>query len=145
MADSAEKKKLTILIVLGVLAVTSLTRGILTPSKARRELSSAPAVIQAGGVPVTVKEIVPPTRRAKRSEYTSWGGDPFAPPRKSVKRTEEFSLNGVLWDEKTPLAIIDGNTVGIGDDMDGYKIVDIAQDSVLLSDGVDEIRLRLRY
>jgi len=147
--ESTEKKKLIILIVLGALAVLSLARGILTPSAVRRELASAPAEIAetAETVKETVKKSEPAAtaRVAKKSEYNTWGRNPFVAAKRPGAPVGELSLGGILWDKDKPVAIINDNMVGIGDTVGAYKVVDITQDSVTLNDGTEEHILKLGF
>ena len=70
--------------------------------------------------------------------------DPFVPlVNKSgvlIRRTDstfgfeisQLNLEGILWDEKRPLAIINGKIVGIGDAISKSKVMDIERKKVYL-------------
>jgi hypothetical protein len=71
--------------------------------------------------------------------YDSHGKkDPFNAP--AVKPSgnigadilSKINLQGVLWDEKKPMAIINGDVVGVGDDVGGIKVVDIKRDKIVV-------------
>jgi type II secretory pathway component PulC len=43
-----------------------------------------------------------------------------------------FVLNGIIRDKKNPLAMTDRGLFGVGDTVDGYKILSIADDQVMV-------------
>lgn len=43
-------------------------------------------------------------------------------------------LTGILWNTDKPMVIINNHVLGIGDSVDGYLIVDIKEDNVVLKD-----------
>jgi hypothetical protein len=83
------------------------------------------------------KGIVPPLpREIKR--------DPFLPSYMRLEaRTSDvytceelgFSLSGIVWDPKNPVAIINGEVMHVGDSVDGKKILEIKKDRVILGEG----------
>jgi hypothetical protein len=52
------------------------------------------------------------------------------------------SLSGIAWDEEDPTAIINGRIARRGDNVDGYVVVDIKKDRVILSDGTQDLELK---
>src|SRR3989338_63116 len=52
------------------------------------------------------------------------------------------SLSGIAWDEGDPTAIINGRIAHRGDSVDGYVVVDIQKDRVVLSDGTQDLELK---
>ncbi len=59
------------------------------------------------------------------------------------KVSNEIRLEGIIWDARHPLAIINGKTVSQGE-MIGNKIIEkIEKDAVILFDGKKRIKLRL--
>ena len=46
----------------------------------------------------------------------------------------DFLLSGVLWDIKKPLALLNDKVVGLGEEIEGFKVVEIKEESVRLSD-----------
>ena len=127
-------KKLVLVVLLTLLAVSSLLYGILTPSKMRRG-SSAPQTQNAPAV----QPQLPVERHAKKSSFIIWGRNPF-----SLKNTNVSTpvLNGIAWDEKAPRAIINDQIVGVGDMIGKNKVVAIAPNSVKLNDGTQDFELR---
>jgi len=57
----------------------------------------------------------------------------------------ELSLTGILWDKTDPLAIINGNVVKKGDPIGNKTVVEINQDSVVLSDGNTLLEFKLGH
>ncbi len=78
-------------------------------------------------------------RKKARTSYTDWGRNPFV----LSKDTKASTLEGILWDEKNPKAIISGNIVGIGDRIGKGVIVDIKKNSVTVKVGEVEEEFHL--
>ena len=58
-------------------------------------------------------------------------------------RLGALTINGILWDKKNPLAIINEEIVKVGDKIDSNTVVGIEQDRVILNDGSKDIELLL--
>ncbi len=140
-----QNKKLIASIVLGILAVFSLTYGMLTPSKIRREISKGPISIKGQDAVSREAEAAPPVSRLRRSTFTSWGRDPFSsvPGASVTTAISEMSLTGILWDDEAALAMINDIPAGIGDKIGAYTIIAIQKDRVILSDGTNNFELLL--
>lgn len=136
-------KKLIILIILCIVAVFSLIYGIVTPQKRRRELISKPASVHREEIIQLTERIAPKKRKAKRTDFVSWGRDPFLLPEVSAKASRGINLTGIIWDEKNPMAIISDNIVGTGDKIEKNTVIDIKEDRVILNDGANDFELRL--
>lgn len=82
-------------------------------------------------------------RERAKTAYTAWGRNPFIiePSAKGV--ISKLSLEGIVWDEKEPKALINNVVVGIGDEIGGNTVVDIKQDKVILSNKSTNFELRL--
>jgi len=134
-------KKIIILIILGIVAVISLFYGIFAPSKARRNIVSE----QTSSLQELTAEkgTVYLTRNAKKTAYSSWLRDPFSASSTPIKGYGGPTLDGIMWDKKNPMAIINNNIVKIGDTVSGNTVVDIKQDKVILNDGSKDIELLL--
>lgn len=52
-------------------------------------------------------------------------------------------LNGILWDKNSPMAIVDNAVVKRGDRIGDKVVIDIKQNKVILSDGTQNIELKL--
>ena len=62
--------------------------------------------------------------------------DPFTfGPRNETVLTGGQILAGVLWDANKPLAMIGQNTVGVGDFIGGWQVVEIHQDGIVVQSG----------
>lgn len=59
------------------------------------------------------------------------------------KEQGNFKLEGILWDDVRPTAIINGDVVAVGDSILGTKVIRIEKDSVILNNGVSDIKLSL--
>ena len=136
-------KKLPLLIVVSIIAVFSLFYGIFTPSRTKRNLLTKDTGIQKMKTITTEKGIIFLARRAKRSNYSFWGRNPFSISGAPIRRFGRLTINGILWDKKNPLAIINEKIVKIGDKIDGNTVVDIEQDRAILNDGSKNIELLL--
>jgi len=79
------------------------------------------------------------SQKKSRSTYTEWGQNPFM-----LKRSAKaLYIEGIMWDDQNPSAIINGNIVGVGDTVESKTIVDIRPNSVIISGDDGEIELRL--
>lgn len=95
-----------------------------------------------GGAPPALEP--DPARRAiqrQRSQLLTWGRDPFLAGKGQA--TGELALSGILWDASHPLAIINGATLAVGDEVEGFQVLDIQADHVTLTDGSATYDLRI--
>ena len=59
--------------------------------------------------------------------------DPFTfGPRRDVVEPTGFILLGVLWDATHPVAIIGEETVGVGDSVAGWQVIEIQQNGIMV-------------
>lgn len=133
-------KNLNVLIILSIAAVISLIYGI-TSSPKSRPLSGSAAVQQQRGYAENPENAAPAERKSKRSNYTAWGRNPFTPGGAASKTA--LVLNGIMWDEKKPLAIIGSEVLGVGGKIGEYAVTEIKKDSVILNNGTGDLELRL--
>ena len=140
-----QNKKLILLIILGIAAVFSLIYGIVTPSKAKRELSNKSAGIKKQRAVTAEINIASNTKRPRRTDFSDWGRDPFSsgPSTAAPSTLSDMVLTGILWDDSAPLAMINDNLVGAGDKIGGYTAVEIKKDRVVLTDGEQNYTLTL--
>lgn len=61
--------------------------------------------------------------------------DPFVFGPRSGSQAGAAMLIGVLWDATKPLAIVGEATVQVGDVVDGWRVVEIRQDGIVLEQG----------
>jgi len=75
-----------------------------------------------------------------------WDQDPFYPdvpfssPRGSLG---SFTLNGIVWDKNAPYAIINSEVVKTGDNLNGVKIIEITENTVILEQNGERQSLEL--
>ena len=83
-------------------------------------------------------------RRAQRerSGVLVWSHDPFTRGA-TTGDLSGLSLSGILWDPQQPVAIINGQTVQVGQELEGYRIIAIGPDRVSVSDGAQTFQLLL--
>jgi len=75
-----------------------------------------------------------------------WGRDPFSLAATSIKDIglESLILNGIMWDEDNPYAIINTDVVKVGDTLgSGITVVEITKNSVILEEDGDRHTLQL--
>lgn len=138
-----ENKKLILLITLIFLAVLSLLYGIFTPSRVKRELSSKSDAL-APESPRPFQSSISQERPSRRSDYTSWGRNPFLPKEVQVSVTgRRLVLDGIAWDRKSPRAVVNDRIVAVGDEVGGSTVVEIRKDRVILNNGAANFELRL--
>jgi hypothetical protein len=145
---SRSQRQLTILIAL-IGIMIAVYANMLRPSPSSGALS--PKAVQMGREKASTGEIetaAAPSpdrmirRQAQRNYSASlpWSRDPFG--RGSAEGAlNGFTLSGILWDSTQPIAIINGQPLRIGEEVDGYRIVEIAQDRVSLTDGTQTHQL----
>lgn len=152
MTSMAMRKMVLILSFLSILGFSSCTRG-------------GEVAVEQAETPVTevqVKEEVKmediqglkeKTRNRVLPEGEYGREDPFAligeekvsiiKKPEIAKKAQELRLEGVVWDARNPLAIVDGKTVAEGDKIGDKTVEKIEEDSVILFDGRNRIKLRL--
>lgn len=69
-------------------------------------------------------------RQRPTSSFFEWGRDPFTMGATPVELSGELILSGIIWDVQKPYCIINEKVVKAGDEISGYKVVDIEKDSV---------------
>ncbi len=84
-------------------------------------------------------------KRAKQKEYAAnlvWKRDPFfANP---IAQTQDLpQLQGILWDEKAPMAILGGEPVREGQTVGNVQVVTILQDHIVILQGENLHRLSM--
>ena len=97
----------------------------------------APSEIAVPAVDTSQREA-----QRERAGRLTWGRDPFA---KGVTEGQVggMALSGILWDTKSPLAIINGQMLHIGDEVDGYHVTEITPERVAITDGADTFQLQV--
>ena len=76
-----------------------------------------------------------------RSSYPTWGRNPFVlETKQSIKK---LTLNGIIWDDQSPKALLGDRIVGVGESVGAAVVVEIHQDRVILNNGIEYFELRL--
>ena len=132
--------KLAVLVILAIMAAFVWTR----------QTGKVPAVSSAS-TPTASERIIPVTETAarKRTEFLSWGRDPFA-QRQTEKVEEEdrglsdLRLTAIIFGDKEPTAFVNNLVIGVGDRIADKTVKRIDQTSVILTDGTRDYVLRLQ-
>ena len=141
------QKQLMLLGVLGAVMVAVYVRA-LRPSPSEEPAQRAtPAAEVPASKPVDAVSIpLQPSgdREAQRARAVrlAWTRDPFLRGARGGMMSG-FTLSGILWDEEEPLAIINGQMLHVGDDIEGYQVTEILHDRVAISDGADSHQLQI--
>ena len=86
-------------------------------------------------------QVILPAKTIDIEQYSSlnWGRDPFYRPKKGAKVNAnneivqfDWILNGILFDKHAPTAVINKKIVGVGDKINGAKIITITKTKVTL-------------
>ncbi len=130
-----EKKIKVVLGVLMVIAVLVWARGCEKPpvGAAGAQLNQSEI---ASLLAMTSGSVV-----VARSVYPAWGRNPFV--LEAGKSAKKLTLNGILWDDQSPKALIGDHIVGKGDSIGQSVVVDIYRDRVILNNGMEYLELRL--
>lgn len=124
----------------------------LGPKAAARVSRQAPAAVPVPQVPVAqaagASKPAEPQGNTKAGEKdeTGWVRCPFSGKVYITANGSEYvplELSGILWDAKTPSALIDGQVVKEGDSVGAYKVMKIQKDTVTLKDSTHEVELKL--
>lgn len=135
-------------VILGVLVV------VMAVVYLRAWRRSTPAVTAPEAAPAPTAEAAPPTAQVhrrdvsaervvqrRRAEELAWGRDPFL--RGGTEGASGLVLSGILWDAQAPVAILNGQMLHIGEELDGLRITHIATDSVTVTDGAETFQLQI--
>ena len=146
-------QQVTLLAVLACVMVVVYARAFKkrgSPEAGRKSLvqgRQAPdTATEASPAGAAVSLLPPPStqRDAQRTRATrlSWRRDPFLRGG-TIGELSGLALSGILWDPKEPMAIINGQMVHVGEELDGYRVVEIMQDKVSITDGDQTFQLVL--
>ena len=156
------RQQLTMLVVLFGVTVAVYARALYRPAASSK--SATPRVPQELQAPHTVSpealagplassklSAMPtlpetsPQRGAQRKDaaHLAWGRDPFVRDRSSKSATATLALTGILWDTQQPMAIINGQALSVGQELDGYRVTSISPDHVSLTDGKQNLDLTI--
>ena len=137
-------KKVTVLIVLSVIAVFVLAYGIAAPPKSKGRVRQKKEDVSYGK---NRKE--PPVAQAQakghavKSQFVSWKRRPFVPSG-VPGASSNLALNGILGSGKDLKAMMGDAIVGKGDKIGNNTVVEVKKNSVILNDGAKDFELRLK-
>lgn len=149
-AKAAQKQKRDILITSVLLVIFAFT---FTKNVLLRKRAPALAPIVTGDSAQTMAEdlLFVTNLRMKDKLYADqgeiwkkeWGRDPFLQQSSiaTIVKAVNLTLNGILWDEKRPKAIVNEKTIMEGDTIYGYTVEAIRPKSVILKTGEKNIEL----
>lgn len=84
--------------------------------------------------PAAAQEASLPGAGADAPQAAGWGRDPFSFGKATYATAEQgMALNGIVWDEKAPSAIINDTIVRVGEEINGKRVMDIQKNKVTLS------------
>ena len=136
-----------LLVLLGVMLAV-YTKAFRKPSMPPRELLQPQAAVDVSTAPQSGREFAMPQRAAQReaqrqrTTLLAWGRDPFTRGA-ATGDGSGLALAGILWDPQQPMAIINGRTVQVGAELEGYRVTDITQDRVSVTDGTQIFQLSI--
>ena len=104
-----------------------------------KEKNITQAVLPKEAPPVSLADMVAPVSFARPKT------EPVAAPAKPENPAPVFILNGIMYLESKPQAIINGYMLEEGDSLNGATVVVIDKDYVLLNLKDDKVRLNLKY
>ncbi|MDP3768371.1 MAG: hypothetical protein Q8S13_10175 [Dehalococcoidia bacterium] len=143
MMAAASRKQASILAVLLVVMAAVYARAFRRPGPAA---VSSTATDQ--GAASVRREPGPDPELASRRvaqrvalEQLTWERDPFS--RGPARGHGELTLSGILWDAARPIAIINGETLQPGEEIDGFRIVSIEPTRVVVTDGTQTLQLQI--
>ena len=100
-----------------------------------------PTAVGVGAPPAVEADPAHRAIQQQRAQLLTWGRDPFLAG--TGQATGELALSGILWDTSHPLAMINGATLAVGDEVEGFQVLDIQADRVTLTDGAATYDLRI--
>lgn len=133
----------TVLLTIGVIALSQAFSTGMLASTDTENVDLALNIAQAKMEELTFPTLIPEERVSRRSNYPSWGRNPFVAKETQTATSGKLILDGIAWDEKTPRAAINNRIVTIGDQVGGSTVVEILKDRVILNDGAGNFELRL--
>ena len=141
-----QKQQRAILVVLVVVMSAIYTRALRTVSPPARHVQDQPAVHEStspsANVALVRQEPVPQREsQHQRALLLAWRRDPFT--RGAIGEVSGLTLSGILWDANAPIAIINGQMVHVGEELEGYHVTEITQEHVSITDGTQTFQLKI--
>lgn len=142
-----DKKRLEIIIisVFILIFIFALANSI---KIVKKKGAARPAPFTAASSSDKIKPLSLPAESGKklREESLEWVRDPFSGKTykgTTLEGTGDLMLVGILWSRQKPTAIINNKICEIGTRINGYLVVNIQEDRVILNDGSKDLELRV--
>ena len=145
-----KKQQMAVLALLAIVMIVVYARALRRPSGTTSGSATHVAAGPSAAVPKPAERsaalLHDPMKAKMRGEQrqwlagATWKRDPFTRGAQ-IGETGELKLSGILWDPNGPMAIINGEMHHAGELLEGYRIIEITQDHVSVSDGVDTFQL----
>ena len=82
--------------------------------------------------------------RRVKSSFAEWGRNPFMLPGELSESLRGLMLDGIVWDDEKPYAIINNRVLGIGDAIGKSRITAITETAVTLEEDGNAFSIQLR-
>ena len=106
--------------------------------------AEAPVSAAAARQPIALSGMSDVNVRAlEQLRRPQWGRDPFVPPTSREVMSGTLALTTILYSQASAVAVINGQVVRAGDDIDGRRVVSIGPDYVILREGEFTRRLEV--
>ena len=111
------------------------------PAAAARPDGASGGISRLSSVAGSASKVIEQRKNQRQQALQlAWGRDPFTHGFLN-EGASELNLSGILWDAAEPMAIINGETLHVGDELEGYRITAIGHDRVSVSDGSQTFEL----
>ena len=142
------KRDIAILAVLLVVLLAGILKSIFFSKKPAKQETPVSQVVSDSMTNSSFLESIQQNEHTLETQESKWnkdwGRDPFLAGRAiAVKGLTGFVLSGIIWDEKQPLVIINSRVLKAGDMIEDFLVVEIKQDSVILSKGGQNFEVQL--
>lgn len=150
-AKQAEKNRRDIIItsILLVIFAFTFTQNVLLRKKPETHVEKDAQEAQAMNEQLVLATNIRLYDRLRKERVElwdrEWGRDPFVPTQVATGMVKAVNLvlNGILWDDLAPKAIVNEKTLSKGDTIYGYIVEEIRPRSVILRTGEKKIELRV--
>ena len=153
-----DKKRIELIITVALIVIFIFVLAVnLKPKKPKQKLPPSPKVSEKErSVPIPKKKIEKILRaspqeieKQKNRAQLSWGRDPFFSSflvKKEVPKTTPLHLKGItIGKDKKGYAFINDEIVTIGDTIEGYQVIEIQKNKVILKRDNELFYLTLPY
>ncbi len=140
-----EKKQVAILGALALVLIAVYGRALAPSAPTPTDTQLQVAVPESASPTPSAAKLIPDRsveRKAQRQRAAALvpGRDPFT-SRSMLAEASGLYLSGILRDPAEPIAIINGQMVFVGDEIGGYRVVEISPHNVSVTDGSETFQL----